>query len=307
MSVERLREVLAQLNQSVQALSALGLALRARAFGQALPAKTAAPLAEVVAALGVAGALEDATSAAIRPLLGEVAVGFHQGIRRLGPAGGGQGWTPDDPALMQAAGDVSAGFPAVLQRFIPQLEGLAARLDAEGATFLDVGVGVAALAIEMARLRPNLRVVGLDPWAPALAIGRGNVARAAMDARVELREQAVQDLADEGRFDLAWLPGAFISPAVIPRALVRVRRALRPGGWLLLATLNPGLGLDPLAAALVRLRAVEWGARAWTTAEAEGLLRDAGFVEVRALPPPGPGAPASFTAGRAAAGEAASG
>lgn len=305
MSGEGLREVLARLNQSVQALSALGLALRARASGQALPREIATPLAETIAALGIGGAVEEAAPAAIRPLLGEVMVAFHQGIHRLGPAGGGHGWTPDDPALMQAAGDVSAGFPAVLQRFIPQLDGLAARLDAEGATFLDVGVGVAALAIEMARLRPNLRVVGLDPWAPALAIARDNVARAAMDTRVELREQAVQDLTDEGRFDLAWLPGAFISPSVIPRALVRVRRALRPGGWLLLATLNPGL--DPLAAALLRLRAAEWGARAWTPAEAEGLLREAGFVEVRGLPPPGPGAPASFTAGRAVAGEAALG
>ena len=59
----------------------------------------------------------------------------------------------------------------------PKLDGLAARLEAPGAAFLDVGVGVGLLGVEMARLWPNLRIVGIDVWPPSLALARQNVAK----------------------------------------------------------------------------------------------------------------------------------
>jgi SAM-dependent methyltransferase len=117
-------------------------------------------------------------------------------------------------------------------------------------------VGVAGLSIAMAHLWPSLNVVGIDPWAPALALARENLLRAGLSSRIQLREQKVEELSDIKAFDLAWLPSAFIPARVIPMACEHVYRALRPGGWLLFAMANPGP--DPVTASLARLRTVLW-------------------------------------------------
>src|SRR4051812_22855649 len=119
-------------------------------------------------------------------------------------------------------------------------------------SFLDVGVGVAGLSIEMARLFPALQIVGVDPWAPSVALARENVHHAGLASRIELREQAGEALPDRDAFDLIWIPSAFIPASVIPTILERALSALRPGGWLLFAMANPGA--SSLAAGLTRLR-----------------------------------------------------
>jgi hypothetical protein len=136
----------------------------------------------------------------------------------------------------------------------------------------------------MARRWPQLRVVGIDPWAPALALARDRVRDAGLADRVELREQAGEHLADQDAFDLAWIPGAFVPASALPAVLDRVRAALRRGGWLLLPFVRAVD--DPLTGALVRLRASQLGGRATTPAAIEALLGAAGFAEIRTLPAP---------------------
>jgi SAM-dependent methyltransferase len=289
---DSLRELVGRLAGATSALSALGAALEARAQHKA-PALSE-PLGAVLEALGAGQAVAELPPAALRPLLGEIRMTLLHGLARL--EGGGPGWSPADPATLQAAGEVSAGFPALLQRLVPQLDGLASRLAGGTGTFLDVGVGVAALAVEMARLWPGLRVVGLDVLAPALTLARAAVERGGLQERIALREQSVQDLSDVEAFDLAWLPSVFIPPGVMTAALPRLHRALRPGGWLIVAAANPAV--DPLARALGRLRTLEWGGSPWPPAQAEAALIQAGFVEVRALPGP-PTALVAFVAARA--------
>ena len=198
--------------------------------------------------------------------------------------------------VLQAAGDISAGFAQGLTHNVaPALEGLSERLTRPGAAFLDVGVGVAGLAIAMARLCPVLRIVGVDPWQPSLRLARENVERAGLGGRIELREQGGETLEDEGAFDLAWVASAFMPERVLPQVCARAHRALRPGGWMLLGMLNQGP--DPQTAALVRLRATLWGGPLWASVEGEAVLRDSGLVEVRTLPGP-PGALTTLVAGR---------
>ena len=69
---------------------------------------------------------------------------------------------------------------------------------------------------------------------------------------------------------------------MIPEAVHRVHRSLRPGGWVLFATVNPSA--DPLALSLARLRTVEWGACPWTPTEATRVLEESGFEDVVTLP-----------------------
>lgn len=125
------------------------------------------------------------------------------------------------------------------------------------AAFLDVGTGVAALAIAMCRLWPSLQVVGIDPSEHALARAREQVAAADADGQVELHQASVEDIADAEQFDLARVPTFFISGAVLKQAIARVHTALRRGGWATLGLYaRPGV---PFIDALADLRTVRQG------------------------------------------------
>jgi SAM-dependent methyltransferase len=191
-------------------------------------------------------------------------------------------WSHTDPRVLQAQGDASSMFPGMLKMQLAELGDLGARLD-RGAKFLDIGTGVGALAIAMARAFPNLHVVGLDVFDPPLAIARTNVARAALGDRVELRKLAAHDLRDDGAYALAWLPSFFIAEADFTPTLARVHAALETGGWLL--TLIGGGG-SPVDGAVSRLVTDTWGGPQLTPAATEAALTAAGFTQVRTMPAP---------------------
>ena len=204
MSVEGVRDLVDRLGASSRALAALGAAIRARIDATPPAPGLGAPLDDVLDALGVRHAVEQASPEALRPVLGAIRSELFLGAQLVAGNVLGSAWTPTDPVVLQAAGDASARFPAMLDRVIaPQLDGLAERLGAACAAFLDVGTGVGALAIAMARRWPSLLVVGVDPWMPAIALGRGNVRKAGLADRIELRAQGGEALSEEGRFDLA--------------------------------------------------------------------------------------------------------
>lgn len=196
-----------------------------------------------------------------------------------------QGWASVDPEALQNQGDASAAVAPILKQLVvPRLPGLAARLDAASAAFLDVGVGVAALAIAVAELWPQLHVVGLDPWQPALALAQQNVETAGLANRITLRRQGVETLAACAVFDLAWMATPFIRDGPLRFGLRRVRQALRPGGWIVCGVVNPDA--EPLAVALGHFRATCWIGRSRVPAEIEALLVEAGFDQVATLPSP---------------------
>jgi SAM-dependent methyltransferase len=174
---------------------------------------------------------------------------------------------------------MSAGAVGYLERFVfPSAPGIPERLSS-GATFLDVGAGVAAVTIELCRRFPRLRAVGLEPAEAPLALARRNVEAAGLVERVELRRQLVQELDDADAFDLAWLPLSFLPHEVVPVALARVHRAMRPGGLLLLATLGGGIG--DLRSAAAGLRSVLWGGdEAIEPRRVAALLEAAGFTDI---------------------------
>jgi methylase of polypeptide subunit release factors len=57
--------------------------------------------------------------------------------------------------------------------------------------FLDIGTGGGWLAVEATRSWPAQRVVGLDPWEPALVLARRNLAQSGVADRVELHRSAL--------------------------------------------------------------------------------------------------------------------
>lgn len=208
-----------------------------------------------------------------------------------------QTWAGQPDAALQAQGRASAqGPPVFAERLFPRLTGLLEALQLPGAQMLDVGTGVAAMAIGYAQLFPALTVVGLDVLPRALALAADRVAAAGVGNRVVLREQDVRTLDEVARYALAWLPAPFLPPPVLSAAVPRVVRSLAPGGWLILA--HGKLPSDPVDAALDRLRTAAFGGTGLDDAEAEQLLREEGLRDISTAPTP-EGAP-SITVGRAA-------
>ena len=253
---------------------------------------------DVLSALDLAGILETAQAEQLKPVLAGIRTDLFLGAKLLREGLGSGGWAHGESSLLQAAGDVSAGFPALLEsRILPHLPGLKERLEGSGAAFLDIGAGVAALSVAMARRRPSLHVVAMEPWPASAAIARARIEAEGLGARIELRELAGEEVADDAAFDLVWIPSGFIPQHAIRTIAVAAARALRPGGWVLLAAL--GQSGDALNTALTRLRAAQWGGCLFAPGEAEQLLRDSGLTDIRALPTP-PGATVAMIAARKA-------
>jgi SAM-dependent methyltransferase len=296
MSSQALRDYVNRHLGSTTVLAVIGVWLDAQLTATPLDPALQARIDEVLDSVGLAGMTKGVSAADLKRILAEIRFNVLLDAKLLSHPIRSLAWTHDDTEILQAGGEVSAGFAdALTQAIVPGLDGLSQQLGSPDGSFLDVGVGVAGLSIAMVRLWPSLNVVGIDPWVPALALARENVRRAGLTDRIQLRQQMVENLSDTAAFDLAWVPSAFIPATVIPRACEQVHRALRPGGWLLFAMANPGT--DPVTAPLVRLRTVLWGGSPMAVDQVETLLRQTGFVGVRTLPSP-PGAIVALVAAR---------
>jgi SAM-dependent methyltransferase len=146
------------------------------------------------------------------------------------------GWHISDGAILHAQGRASTHVAQVIEDDLsPRMPEARAALSAGRGSFLDVGVGVAALSIALAERFPGLHIVGLDVLPAALEIAATQIAVAEMRERIELRLQSVAAMTDENAFDLAWMPQMFIARDELDAGLARIWTALRPGGWIIFA------------------------------------------------------------------------
>jgi len=295
MSMTTLRELITKHTLSVTGLACLGARLDAIASGRPLDPALDARVTELLDLLGMSSVLTgDITPQDAGQFVNEIRQVMSCDESLLYAESRTTSWLHHDPRVLQSAGDFSRGFARALTKiFIPQLDGLQARFAADGAAFLDVGVGVASLSLELASLWPKLRITGLDVWAPSLALARANIAAAGLGDRVSVREQAAEALDDTAAYDLVWLPIIFMPEKAIAPALERARRALKPGGWLVTGLANIE-GNEP-SAVFWRLRTTMFGGPMWTLGQVQSLLADRGFTDIRVLPTP-PGAPALLAA-----------
>lgn len=282
-----------------EALSALGASLRLRRDAETVDPDLAARLDAVLRALGVRDAVNELDRHQTAALLG-IVEGFLAQAADFVVEPQRRGWNHEDPSILLAQGHTSVLVADVLERFVvPSLgDDLKRRLGARGASFLDVGAGVGALAVAVCRSWSTLHVVGIDPWEPALKLAREHVAEAGFQERIELRDEAVQALEDADAYDLAWVPTFFIPRAVLDEAIARVHAAMRPGGWATFGVYaRPG---DPFRDALADLRTVRQGGSLVTPDELSALVQRAGFGDVDVLFDAASALPMVFVAGRRA-------
>ncbi len=198
-------------------------------------------------------------------------------------------WSTNDDAGLRAQGRASAqAAPLFAAHLVSGMGDLAARLATPAARMLDVGTGVAALAVGFAEVFPQLYVLGIDVMDRALTLAAETIAASAVADRVSVRKQDVASLAEHDVFDLAWLPAPFIPSAALNSGIARVVAATRPGGWLIVG--HGRFGEGPAADALTRLKTLAFGGTPLDSAAAQDLLRRHGLIDVRTAPTP-PGAP----------------
>jgi SAM-dependent methyltransferase len=289
MSLQALQEFIGRNMVAAGALTALGAALDAKARNTVLEPSIAKRVQELLEAVGAGNLLDgigpqEATTmrALIRAMvLNDTKLLFESRRSKM--------WDHVEPEILESFGEIARSLHAqgFARQVVPACEGLAERLRSAGAALLDVGVGVASSAIALAQMWPELRIVGIDPWEPSLRIARDNVDQAGLGHRIELRRQGIEALEDRTAFDYIWFANHFIPERFALPGLQRALEALRPGGWIGVGTNNEAAPAPVLA--LARLREAQWGGTEWSTAHAEKVLREIGFVDVRALPTPAGG------------------
>lgn len=196
------------------------------------------------------------------------------------------GWAHRDPELLVAQGETAGLFRLAAEHILPSLEGLRERLDHPGARFLDVGAGVGVLSSELCLVYPEVSAVCLEPNATARGIGRERCLEAGLEDRVEFVSHGVEKLELREEYDLALIPQPFLAPSAFRAGLGHVRRALRPGGWLLVLALDLPSS-EPLTTAARRVRGRLWGGGAVRSADLLLRLREAGYVGAHSHPPVG--------------------
>ena len=271
------------------AWSLAALALTARGDG---PPELTATAGELLAAAGLGAGpgtpLPGLGTATPGQIASQAAAALHQASALAG--GRGYEWGSQSDEALVAQGRVSAQRAVTVARFLlPVMGDLAGRLAAPGARLLDVGTGTGELAVAFAQVFPQVQVLGIDILDRALGLARQAIAASDAGARVTVRKQDLADFADDGGFDLAWLPAPFIARPALHAGLPRVVAALRPGGWLIVG--HGKSGGTTAEDALIRLKTLAYGGTPIDDAAACQLLHQAGLASVRTVPTPA-GAPA---------------
>ena len=156
--------------------------------------------------------------------------------------------------------------------------------DVDGGKVLDVATGTADIALAIARRHPGTQVVGLDPSAGMLAVGRDKVAAADLDERVSLVQGDAQALPFEADdFAASCIAFGIRNVPDRARALRELARVTHRGGRVVVLELGePRRGL---LAPLVRLHVHHLVPRlgAWLSDDqAYRYLR----ASIAAFPPP---------------------
>jgi precorrin-6B methylase 2 len=285
MSVDRVMALALPLLGSAESVAAVGAALRLKRDGTEIPAAVRERLDAVLDVLEIRDAVEALEQHEAAALLGLVEGLLAQDLDLVEQPGRVR-WEHESTSILMAQGQMSALLAGVFaQMVVPKLgEDFAARLQAPGASFLDIGAGVAALSVAMCRMWPSMRVVGIDPWDRALELARAQVATSGFADRIELRQTTGEAIEDRAEHDLAWVPTFFIPGAALGPILERVLDALRPGGCVVVGIYTRPS--EPLAAALAELRTVRQGGAVVTPEEVVAALGDTGYAGIEVVVPP---------------------
>jgi ubiquinone/menaquinone biosynthesis C-methylase UbiE len=204
-----------------------------------------------------------------------------QTLRQLGSPGGIEGYLAvkyaefarDTPAMRDEYRRLAAETAPLLQ---------AGRI-------LEIGPGPGFIAIEIAKLLPEVRVVGLDVSRTMIDIATSNAHEHGVSERVEFREGDASEMPfEEASFDFVVSSGSLHHWAEPGRIFSEVHRVLKPGCRGLISDLRSDAPEDEVQefASQIDSWFMRWGLRhsfgeGYTVQEAEQLLDGLPFASVR--------------------------
>jgi ubiquinone/menaquinone biosynthesis C-methylase UbiE len=149
----------------------------------------------------------------------------------------------------------------------------------DGATIVDVGTGPGLLAIELHKLWPEAKIIGVDPSSEMLRIARENAGRAGM-SDFEAKPGTAEEIPlPASSADLVISQSSFHEWEDQQRGLEEISRVLKPGGSLILKDYNRAW-LSPWKQKLLgffhHLHMFQFSFE-----QVAALLREAGFHEIR--------------------------
>src|SRR6476620_7353732 len=141
MSSQALRDYVNHHLGSTTILAALGVVVEAQLAASPLPPALQARIDDFVGTVGLAGLTKGIGEAELKSLLAESRFIMLLDAKFLLDPSSCLTWAHHATEILQAGGEISAGFAGPLKsRIVPGLEGLAQRLDSSEGSFLDVGV-----------------------------------------------------------------------------------------------------------------------------------------------------------------------
>jgi len=204
-----------------------------------------------------------------------------------------RGWStvplaPSDALIMAraAGGQTTTVTKAMFAKLMADLPEWPAAM--RNGRWLDVGCGVGATTLTLAAMYPQMRAVAIEVF-PAIATeAKRRAKELGVSERVDVRNMDARDFAELGAFEGAFWAQPFFPPSSRAGTLAVIRRALRPGGLLIMQELDPEPQTYKLSdderrsSALRRLLYRGWHMPFGLTAERlEAEAEAAGFAAVR--------------------------
>ena len=149
-------------------------------------------------------------------------------------SGRGFGWHEHDARLFEGTERFfRPGYNAhLVSEWIPSLDGVEAKLR-DGATVADIGCGLGASTIVMAKAYPNSRFVGFDYHPDSIRLARERAAAAGLDGRISFETATAQDFPGSN-FDLVACFDCLHDMGDPVGASAHILQALKAdGAWLL--------------------------------------------------------------------------
>jgi hypothetical protein len=147
---------------------------------------------------------------------------------------------------------------------------------------IEVGAGLAALSLALAKLFPSTHFTAMDSNSSATSVARLNVATSGLSSRFSIRLRDLVHLDERASYSVAWLPAPFLPRQGAGAALDRLNEAIEPGGFLIIGN-SPTLACDA-STATNGARLLRSNGYVWRTEELTGFLRHLGYRELEHLP-----------------------
>lgn len=147
---------------------------------------------------------------------------------------------------------------------------------------LEIGAGLAALSLGLAKQFPTARFTAIDNDSGAAAVARLHVAASGFTSRFSVRLRDVIHVDEQAVYTAAWLPAPFLSRQGAKTALDRLTLAIAPRGFLIIGNVLP-LG-DDAATAATGARLLRSAGHVWRSEELADILIPRGYREIERVP-----------------------